>query len=310
MKRRLSDSSSVYVEERYQDVNEASGLTHAAGMSLNLGEGWTVGANAELGTLQNSETAAETERRAGGVRVAYNNGPTRISSGIEYRADDAEQPDTTFVERTTWLFRNNFKYQMSPDWRLVGKLDRSISESSQGQFYDGDFTEGVVGFGYRPILNNRLNALAKYTYFYNMPTTGQVAPSGTAAEFIQKSHIASLDGSYELTPSWSLGGKYAYRMGSVSLDRENPEFFDNRAQLVILRTDLRLFDKWEGLLEARRLHLPDLDESRSGMLLGVYRYFGEYVKAGVGYNFTDFSENLTDLSYRHRGVFMNIVGAM
>ncbi|HEY5780357.1 MAG TPA: hypothetical protein VIT66_00615, partial [Lysobacter sp.] len=47
MKRRLSDSSSVYVEERYQDVNEASGLTHAAGMSLNLGEGWTVGANAE-----------------------------------------------------------------------------------------------------------------------------------------------------------------------------------------------------------------------------------------------------------------------
>lgn len=310
MKRRLSDSSSVYVEERYQDVNEARGLTHAAGMSLNLGEGWTVGANAELGTLQNSETAAETERRAGGVRVAYNNGPTRISSGIEYRADDAEQPDTTFVERTTWLFRNNFKYQMSPDWRLVGKLDRSISESSQGQFYDGDFTEGVVGFGYRPVLNNRLNALAKYTYFYNMPTTGQVTPTGTAAQFIQKSHIASLDGSYELTPSWSLGGKYAYRQGSVSLDRENPEFFDNRAQLVILRTDLRLFDKWEGLLEARRLHLPDLDESRGGMLVGVYRYFGEYVKAGVGYNFTDFSENLTDLSYRHRGVFMNIVGAL
>ena len=310
MKRRLSDSSSVYVEERYQDVNEARGLTHAAGMSLNLGDRWTLGANAELGTLQDSETAAETDRRAGGVRVAYNNGPTRISSGIEYRADDAEQPDATLVERTTWLFRNNFKYQMSADWRLVGKFDHSMSESSQGQFYDGNFTEGVVGFGYRPVLNNRLNALAKYTYFYNVPTTDQVTLTGTAAQFIQKSHIAALDANYELTPSWSVGGKYAYRLGSVSLDRENPEFFDNRAQLVILRTDLRLFDKWEGLLEARRLHLPDLDESRSGMLLGVYRYFGEYVKAGVGYNFTDFSENLTDLSYRHRGVFMNIVGAM
>ena len=96
----------------------------------------------------------------------------------------------------------------------------------------------------------------------------------------------------------------------MSLDRENPEFFDNRAQLVILRTDLRLFEKWEGLVEARRLHLPDLDESRSGMLLGVYRYFGEHVKGGVGYNFTDFSENLTDLSYTHRGVFLNVVGAL
>jgi hypothetical protein len=38
--------------------------------------------------------------------------------------------------------------------------------------------------------------------------------------------------------------------------------------------------------------------------------FGEHVKAGVGYNFTDFSENLTDLSYRHRGVFLNVVGAL
>jgi hypothetical protein len=310
MKHRLSDSSSVYAEERYQDANEARGLTHAAGMSLNLGERWTLGANAELGTLQDTETAAETERRAGGVRVAYTNGPTQISSGVEYRSDDGEQADATHVERNTWLFRNNFKVQMSDDWRLVGKLDHSKSESSQGQFYDGKFTEGVIGFGYRPVLSNRLNALAKYTYFYNVPTTDQITLTGTAAQFIQKSHIASVDANFAVTPSWSVGGKYAYRLGSVSLDRENPEFFDNRAQLVIVRTDVRLFEDWEALVEARRLHLPDLDESRSGMLLGVYRYFGEHVKAGVGYNFTDFSENLTDLSYRHQGVFVNVVGAL
>ncbi|QNP39598.1 OmpA family protein [Lysobacter solisilvae (ex Woo and Kim 2020)] len=310
MKRRLVDGSTLYAEERYQDANEARGLTHAAGMSLNLGERWTLGANAELGTLQDSDTAAETERRAGGVRVAYTLGATQVSSGVEYRADDSEQVDATHVERTTWLLRNNFKVQMSDDWRLVGKFDHSRSESSQGQFYDGKYTEGVVGFGYRPVASNRLNALAKYTYFYNVPTTDQVTLAGTAAQFIQKSHIASVDANYALTPRWSVGGKYAYRLGSVSLDRENPEFFDNRAQLLILRTDLRLFGDYEALVEARRLHLPDIDESRSGMLLGVYRYFGEHVKAGVGYNFTDFSENLTDLSYRHQGVFVNVVGAL
>lgn len=310
MKHRLADGSSLYAEERYQDANEARGLTHAAGLSLNLGERWTLGANAEFGTLQDTETAAETERRAGGVRVAYVLGSTLISSGVEYRADDSERSDGTHVERTTWLFRNNFKLQMSDDWRLVGKFDHSKSESSQGQFYDGKYTEGVVGFGYRPVLSNRLNALAKYTYFYNVPTTDQITLTGTAAQFIQKSHIASVDANYELTPRWSIGGKYAYRLGSVSLDRENPEFFDNRAQLMILRTDVRLFGDYEMLVEARRLTLPDLDESRSGMLLGVYRYFGEHVKAGVGYNFTDFSENLTDLSYRHQGVFVNVVGAL
>jgi NADH/NAD ratio-sensing transcriptional regulator Rex len=42
----------------------------------------------------------------------------------------------------------------------------------------------------------------------------------------------------------------------------------------------------------------------------VYRYFGKHLKAGVGYNFTDFSDDLTDLSYDHQGAFFNIVGSM
>jgi hypothetical protein len=34
------------------------------------------------------------------------------------------------------------------------------------------------------------------------------------------------------------------------------------------------------------------------------------LKVGVGYNFTDFSDDLTDLGYDHRGVFLNIVGTL
>ena len=116
---------------------------------------------------------------------------------------------------------------------MVGKLNHSISDSSQGDFYDGGYTEAVIGYAYRPVDNDRLNALAKYTYFYNVPTTDQVTLQNTAAEFIQKSHIAALDLTYDLTAAWSIGGKYAYRLGQVSLDREDRQFFDNSAQLVI-----------------------------------------------------------------------------
>ena len=38
------------------------------------------------------------------------------------------------------------------------------------------------------------------------------------------------------------------------------------------------------------------------------RYFGDHLKAGVGYNFTNFSDDLTDLGYNHQGAFMNVVG--
>jgi hypothetical protein len=160
------------------------------------------------------------------------------------------------------------------------------------------------------VQHDRLFALTKYTYFFNVPTTDQVTLQGTSAEFLQQSHVLSLDLDYDLTANWSVGGKYAYRLGQVSLDRVNPDFVDNSAHLSILRTDLRVWKHWEGSLEGRMLDLPDLDERRAGAVLSAYRYLGDHFKVGVGYNFTDFSDDLTDLSYDHQGVFVNLVGSM
>ncbi|HEX6853313.1 MAG TPA: OmpA family protein [Candidatus Polarisedimenticolaceae bacterium] len=308
VKRRLSDSSSVYLEERYQNGGSVSGLTHATGIRLVARERWNVGGSAEFGTLSDSQTGAETDRKAIGVRLGYGAESIQFSTAIEYRRDDAEQLDTTRTERTAWLFRNNVKIQLTPDWRVVGKLNHSVSDSSLGEFHDGGYTEFVVGYAYRPVRNDRLNALAKYTYFYNVPTTDQVGVQNTAVGFIQKSHVAALDLTYDVTADWSIGGKVAYRLGQVSLDREDRRFFDNAAQLAVLRADWRFRKGWESLAEVRMLDLPDVRQRRSGALVAVYRYFGEHLKAGVGYNFTDFSDDLTDLSYDHQGAFVNLIG--
>jgi hypothetical protein len=311
MKQRFSDSSSVFVEERYQDVDAATGLTHAAGVTLVPGDRWNIGASAEVGTLLDSQTEAQTKRKAAGVHVGYGHENFKASSGVEYRDDEVQQPNLATSVLKTWLFRNNFKLQMTPDWRLVGKLDHSMSDNSQGQFYDGGFTEAVIGYGYRPVKSDRLDVLAKYTYFYNLPTEGQVTPQqDTLTQYIQKSHIASLDVSYKLSQELSIGGKYAYRLGQASLERVNPQYFDNTAQLYLVRVDWTLHQDWEGIVEGRALDMHHLNEVRSGALVGVYRHLGKHVKAGVGYNFTNFSENLTDLSFRQHGVFMNVVGAM
>jgi len=308
VKRRLSDSSSVYLEERYQNGGSLTGLTHATGINLVAKERWNLGASGEFGTLRDSLTDAQTDRKAVGIRLGYGADWIQFSSAIEYRHDDAEQPDTTHNERTAWLFRNNFKLQLTPDWRMVGKLNHSFSDSSLGEFFDGGYTEFVVGYAYRPVRNDRLNALAKYTYFYNVPTTDQVGSQNTAAEFIQKSQIAAVDLTYDITADWSIGGKYAYRQGQVSLDREQRQFFDNAAHLGILRADWRFRRGWESLAELRMLDLPDVSQRRGGALVAIYRYFGKHLKVGAGYNFTDFSDDLTDLSYRHQGVFVNLIG--
>jgi flagellar motor protein MotB len=310
IKSRIADSTSVFLEERYQQNESMTGLTHGTGINFAPAQKWNLGFTTDIGTLQDLQTGAETDRVAAGVQLGINLNALQLSSGIEYRNDDAEQPDLGRNERKTWLFRNSLKYQLSDAARLVGKLNHSESESSLGTFYDGGFTEAVVGYAYRPVRNDRLNALVKYTYFYNVPTTDQLTLQNVAAQFIQKSHIAAVDVTYDITPNITIGGKYAYRLGQVSLDRDNPEFFDNNASLYVLRGDYRFLDNWELLVEGRMLDMPDLSESRSGALAAVSRYLGDHLKVGVGYNFTDFSDDLTDLSYDHSGFFLNLTGTM
>lgn len=306
---RYSDSASVYLEERYSHGDTPSGLTHSTGVDLAPNDRWNYGANLDLGTLKDPQTAAKTERQALGVRVGYSFEKLNFASAFEYRVDKNENPlDATRSERSTWLLKNSLKYQVNPDWRIIGKYNHSESESTLGAFYNGDFTEAVFGYAYRPVNHDSLNALFKYTYFYNLPSVDQVTLANTAAEYIQKSHILSTDLSYDLTSRWTLGGKYAYRQGQLSQDRVNPVFFDSNANLYVVRADWHFTHRWDALIEGRLLDLPDAQDQRSGTLLALYRHVGENVKVGLGYNFTTFSDDLTDLDYDSQGYFINIVG--
>jgi len=92
------------------------------------------------------------------------------------------------------------------------------------------------------------------------------------------------------------------------LDRVQPTFFANTAQLSVLRLDWRFLKKWDGLAEVRQLGLPDLNQRQRGALAAIYHHISKNLKAGVGYNFTNFSDELTDLRYNHRGIFVNLIG--
>ena len=310
-KTHYSDTTSVYLEEKYTHGDVPTGLTHSTGVDLAPNDRWNYGASLDYGTLIDNQTGASLERTALGLKLGYGFESVKFASAFEYRVDNQENStDLSVSERTTWLTKNSLKYQLTPDWRFIGKVNYSQSESSLGEFYDGSYTEAVAGYAYRPVANDRLNTLLKYTYFYNMPSAGQVTIANSAVEFIQKSHIFSVDMLYDLSPRWTVGGKYAYRLGQVSLDRKDPEFFDSRASLYIVRADWHVVRHWDAIMEARLLDLPDAQDSKSGVLLGLYRHVNDNIKIGGGYNFTDFSDDLTDLSYDHQGFFINLVAKM
>ena len=78
--------------------------------------------------------------------------------------------------------------------------------------------------------------------------------------------------------------------------------------MYVARADYHLTHQWDFLVEARLLDLIDAGDQRAGALAGLYRHFGNHFKFGVGYNFSDFSDDLTDLDYDAKGFFVNAIG--
>ena len=75
------------------------------------------------------------------------------------------------------------------------------------------------------------------------------------------------------------------------------------------RARYHLTNEWDGLMEYRWLNVDETQDSRQGALAGIYRQIGSNLRVGVGYNFTDFSDDLTDLSYESHGWVIDLVGS-
>jgi flagellar motor protein MotB len=298
---RFSDHGSVFSEDRITRGNGPAGLTHAYGLDLAPDDRWSYGLKLETGKLSDP-LAGDFARRAVAGTVGYHEGKTKYAGNLEYRIENGPTDN-----RTTWLTRNSLGYQIDPAWRLLGKANLSVSNSTQGTQFNADYTEMVAAFAYRPVDNDRWNTLFKYTYFYNLPSPGQLASNGVAADYSQKSQILSIDTIYNVRPWVSVGVKYAMRYGELLPSKTDTDWLSSNADLMVLRTDFHWIREWDIVGELRRLAVRAAGDSQSGALVGVYRHIDDNIKVGVGYNFTNFAADLTDQSYRSHGFFLNML---
>ena len=302
---RLSDELRVFGEVRAVNGAGPQSLINAFGLDLAPNDRWTFGLKGEVGTVSDP-LAGDLTRHALGLSAGYKLSNFKYSGNVEWRDDQSNLSGS----RTTWLVRNTLGYQATPAWRLLGKANWSISSNTQGAFYDGDFHEFIAGAAYRPVDNDRWNSLFKYTNFNNVPSPGQLTATGQVADYAQRSQVFAVDTIYDVTPWLALGAKYAFRIGELKPTKTDGEWFSSRADLVVLRADFHWVREWDAVVEARQLRAQEANDARSGFLLALYRHLGQGVKAGVGYNFTNYSDDLTDLSYRSRGWFLNVIGTM
>lgn len=311
-KHRYSEQLSLYAEDSYDMFGHKRTLAQTYGVDYTPNSRWAISGNLELGKINDDTVDSFTglkrsdfNRHAAGVSIDYKSevGNTGRLKG-EIRHEDSK--DNT-RDMMSYLFAATVGIKQSDDWRFIGNLDAVISDATDTT-RDGKYVEGSMGYAYRPVNDDKLNALFKYTFLYDLPGKDQVGVDGTTASPVQLSHILSADVNYDLTDILTVGAKYGVRYGETRSRDGSSGWEQGSAHIGILRADVTVVKNWDALVEGRVLWTPSTDSLDLGALAAVYRHFGDNFKVGVGYNFGSFSDDLRDLTKNDHGIFINAVG--
>jgi hypothetical protein len=216
-------------------------------------------------------------------------------SRLQWRRDDGIEEIHQYVTSNflEWSINNNLAISMA--WKL------SFTENITTALDAARFAETTLGLAYRPVKHDRLNILWEYTFLEEFSPEEQldgILPG-------ERARVFALDINYDVSKRWQLGQKFAFRRSEIWVD---PTGWDhNEIYLWITRANYTIIKKWDGYIEYRTLWNELADDRKNGFLVAAYYSVNEHTKIGVGYNFTDFNDNLTHLDYNVGGLFVNII---
>lgn len=300
---RRSEKLSTFAEHNWDLFGERRSLTKAYGVTYTPSASWTLSGGYETGEVRDSING-DFDRTAVSAGMAYvEEDAFELRGRLEYRTESGKGVSQ---DRETWAFSGGYEYKVNDDWRFLANMDALYSDSAESSFRDGEYLEASLGYAYRPVMNDRLNMLFKYSYLHDLPGEDQVTANGSTDGPMQKSHVLSIDANYDLTPKLTIGGKYGYRQSRVA-DRGTDVFTASTAHLGILRMDWHVVHKWDVLIEGRVLYSEEIETTETGALAGIYRHVGNNAKIGVGYEWGRVSDDMTNLDYYGSGAFVNLV---
>jgi hypothetical protein len=294
---RLNNQVNMFNESQFLKAPQESGLAHTFGMDFYPGLGWNLGF-----TLQQAELDAATgrvDREAVSLSGGRTSNDTQWQSRLEWREDTGAE------RRTQWVSTNRVLHKLNEDFRVAARINYSETEDRNNAAEGAKFVESNLGFAWRPMDNTRWALLGKYTYLYDVSAFEQ--NGSNVAFYDQRSHVLSAEGIYKPSGDWEFAGKAMRREGEVRFGRLTGQWSDSAATFLAAQLRREIGDDWHALAEYRFLDARD-GGTRQGALLGVDYDLSKHFRVGGGYNFTDFSDDLTNFDYDHKGWYLNFVG--
>ncbi len=311
---KISENVNAVVERRIGSGSYEKSLSNLLGIDYSLRKGWLLSAaytQSEIEKLAERPTGlypfpdatspggAATTGTGSVNRRIFNLGSVcqqnafQLKNGLEIRWDDGD------IDSTQYLLTNTYQNIIHHDYTYYCKLNYSITQDTTAATELARFIESTVGIAYRPVQDDRFNFLGEFTYIDQRSPAGQI--SGTVPREI--SQIISLEGIYDLDTRWQLAEKVAYKHSAIELDPDN--WGTNDLYLWINRINYHLLFQWDLSAEYRILKDIQADDQKSGFLVAAYYQINPHNRLGIGYNFTDFNDNLAYLNYHSAGFFVN-----
>lgn len=289
--------------ERSQNVGQNSGTSPIAANSF-VGQGSSIfsrdrafyNPSAILG-LQFPVGIASRDAASVGVEfVRLKN--LKITARVELRFDN-QDINLGGADRFTFFTTAGMMLQLHRDLAFQGRVEwADAREWGQLGRPIASLTQMTFGFSYRPVKHDWVNALVKYTRrgFLRPPDLG----GGRESEILD---VVSLVPVVEIPLlRTQLVEKLAVKLQQLDLDnlpraRATTLLWINRLNFHVL--------KWLDLGLEYRMKTTSAQAKQDGFLAEVSVSPWEYVRVGVGYNFTHFSDDeLSDDRIDNKGFFI------
>ena len=282
-----------------QEANSAIEVsdTNIYGVSGKVNDKLALTAKYEKGVVQDFD-GTRYNRNAPSLGLSYaDKDKIKASLKGEARFDNGTE------DKRQYLIYAAFEDKLTRDLTLFAKANVSSSDNTSLSSNLASYKEFTLGTAYRPVNFDRLNLLARYNYLQNDAPSQQADIHDIEGT---KAHVLSGEAAFDLTEHWQIVQKLALRIQEEKVT--GFEFTRTQTWLVVDRLNYNINRDWLVGAEYRRLAQSQAKDAKQGALVELARNIGEYVQASVGYNFTDFSDDLTYLGYTAQGPFARLTG--
>ncbi|MGA1865526.1 MAG: hypothetical protein ACMUHX_10730 [bacterium] len=297
--RAIGPESKVYSEYQWERSNNSGRALSVMGAQWQkeLTKGFTFLLGGEYTEIDSNPQALSRHTITTGITFAHPSG-IKVSTRDEVRKENGNNKLTQF------LTSNRVELKLNPEFTLLGKYRYSKTRDEITGETEARFEERSIGLAFRPVKNDRFNALTRYTQLTDQSPL-DIADAETES-LETKKDVASLETSLDSRYlEWVSKGA-----AKLKLEKTVDGFsMKTHTYLMIQRLNFHIWKQIDFGTEYRILLQNESDDSREGWLTEFTWEAVKHLRLGVGFNFTDFSDNeFSENDYSVYGWFFRIQG--